>query len=616
MTPPYALRSQSRWTGDNPWPRRLLHVPSMTSCPWKPGNRYGGRKEPTYNAISYTWGRFVLKEEDAEYSSTEPLPVKGLHWPVPRVNPVHFTQAQFQHIINISSQHYDVHDDDEFQPAEFIWLDVACIDQSFPRTAEYYSEIGRQAKIFRGAQEVVAWLTTFDGARMSTWWNQLKMVEEPVAGVEVGNPPSMELDLWLEGVRALLTQMRAEPWFTSLWTLQEAFLSPKATIFCKDGRHRDQFGRIGSSRVRTGLLIDFIYRWTDVLRRLKSIRIALQFHNLSVNPEDISALENDIRGIGILDAARLEVQQFRIFEKNDFISSTPMGNPLALLASSHNRECYHVDDRVRGIMQVFDLRLGESSPNAIPGKTYSLPELEDELGNELLLKYPISSHMIVQDVNCQARKAWRVNSRSTLIEEAHSLWRQVVDQGAPGDVERDTVLASNGARLSPETFEGVNMLSFQGQFTRMETFLDVLGDLLGYFTPSLHLDTQWLREMETSLSESDAHLVPQRFKWLTARFKQRNLGVLYLARIRPPPRTKHHRVDYCDWMIGLVVCFEEGRTDVYQRIGVAILDFPHLRELMKQKGQDLRSTDIVSDAYEYLSSCTGQGWNLLSGHLG
>ncbi|KAI4600082.1 hypothetical protein KJ359_001184 [Pestalotiopsis sp. 9143b] len=293
-----------------------------------------------------------------------------------------------------------------------------------------------------------------------------------------------------------------------------------------------------------------------------------------------------------------------------------MGNPLALLASSHNRECYHVDDRVRGIMQVFDLRLGESSPNAIPGKTYSLPELEDELGNELLLKYPISSHMIVQDVNCQARKAWRLSSRSTLIEEAHSLWRQVVDQGAPGDVERDTVLASNGARLSPETFEGVNMLSFQGQFTRMETFLDVLGDLLGYFTPSLHLDTQWLREMETSLSEGDAHLVPQRFKWLTARFKQRNLGVLYLARIRPPPRAKHHRVDYCDWMIGLVVCLEEGRTDVYQRIGVVILDFPHLRELMKQKGQDLRSTDIVSDAYEYLSSCTGQGWNLLSGHLG
>lgn len=588
----------------------------MTSYPWTPGNRYGGVKEPTYNAISYTWGRFVLKDEDAAYSSTRPLHVKGIHWPVPRINPLHFTEGQFQHIMNTLSHYYNDPNDDEFEAAEFVWLDVACIDQSFPRTAEYYSEIGRQAKIFRGAQEVVVWLTTFDGTRMGRWWNQLKRVEEPIAGVEVGNPPSVDMNVWLSGLRALLAQMRAEPWFTSLWTLQEAFLSPKATIFCREGRYRDQFGRVGSTHVRTGSLIDFIYRWTDVLRRLQSIRIALQFHDMSISQSDVLSLENEIRAIGILDAARLEAQQFRIFENNDFQPSTPMGNPLALLASSHNRECSHVDDRVRGIMQVFDLRLGESSPNAIPGKAYSLQELEDELGSELLLKYPISSHLIVQDMNCPARKTWRVNSQSTLIEDAHSLWRQAIDQGAPDDVEHDTVWESYGARLSPETFEGGRMVNFRGQFTRMDTYLEVLGDLLGYFTPSLHLDGRWVKEIETSLSETDMHFVSKRFKWLTTRFEQRNLGILHLARIQPPPRAKHRRVDYCDWMIGLIVCLEEGRTDVYQRIGITILDFPHLRELMDQDGRGLRATTTVPDARQFIFDCVGPGWNELSGHLG
>jgi len=37
------------------WPQRLLHVPSMTSFEWEPGNRYGVHIVPLYNAFSYTW---------------------------------------------------------------------------------------------------------------------------------------------------------------------------------------------------------------------------------------------------------------------------------------------------------------------------------------------------------------------------------------------------------------------------------------------------------------------------------------------------------------------------------------------------------------------------------
>ncbi|KAL2799239.1 hypothetical protein BJX66DRAFT_293412 [Aspergillus keveii] len=44
---------------------------------------------------------------------------------------------------------------------DFLWLDVACIDQR-PNSRENASEIGRQAKICKRAQDVYVWLTSFD----------------------------------------------------------------------------------------------------------------------------------------------------------------------------------------------------------------------------------------------------------------------------------------------------------------------------------------------------------------------------------------------------------------------------------------------------------------------
>jgi hypothetical protein len=46
------------------WPRRLHHLPTLTSYAWQPGNIYGGLERPQYNAITYTWGRFRLSNRD------------------------------------------------------------------------------------------------------------------------------------------------------------------------------------------------------------------------------------------------------------------------------------------------------------------------------------------------------------------------------------------------------------------------------------------------------------------------------------------------------------------------------------------------------------------------
>jgi hypothetical protein len=55
--------------------------------------------------------------------------------------------------------------------AQFLWLDVACIDQNNGPQKDI--EIGRQAKIFQGAQHVFVWLTKLTQADLESSWQAL-----------------------------------------------------------------------------------------------------------------------------------------------------------------------------------------------------------------------------------------------------------------------------------------------------------------------------------------------------------------------------------------------------------------------------------------------------------
>ena len=167
------------------WPRRLLHVPSMTSLEWQPGDRYGEHVQPRYNAVSYTWGRFSLdveedkkagekeKEELRESKkkketrkmkknkNTTAVEINGIDWAVPRINPEHFSADNFRRLIQQTCESVD----GSRERIDFLWLDVACINQK--DTVEKMAEIGRQAVIFHGAQRVYVWLTKVHGDRFS-----------------------------------------------------------------------------------------------------------------------------------------------------------------------------------------------------------------------------------------------------------------------------------------------------------------------------------------------------------------------------------------------------------------------------------------------------------------
>lgn len=142
------------------WPRRLLHVQSMTSYEWQPGNIYGEHCSPAYNVVSYTWGRFMLG--DLVRPDVQSIEVKGIDWKIPRIAPEHFSQEEFRSVIARAARIPEDDppkdcNDDGMPSHSFIWVDVACIDQNFPPWAD--QEIGRQASIFKNAKAAYIWLS-------------------------------------------------------------------------------------------------------------------------------------------------------------------------------------------------------------------------------------------------------------------------------------------------------------------------------------------------------------------------------------------------------------------------------------------------------------------------
>ncbi|KAL3491651.1 hypothetical protein BJX62DRAFT_236917 [Aspergillus germanicus] len=114
------------------WPRRLLHIPTMTSIERTAISIYNGIQEPSYGILSYTWGRWESRD-------TDPIVIRRTPWRIPAVTPEHFTREMLQGVINQIGRHVD-----------YLWIDIACIDQE--DQAMKMDEVSRQVGIFAQTQ--------------------------------------------------------------------------------------------------------------------------------------------------------------------------------------------------------------------------------------------------------------------------------------------------------------------------------------------------------------------------------------------------------------------------------------------------------------------------------
>lgn len=211
---------QRWWEG----PRSSAHFLWDTQTRMTVENALG---QTDYLVISHTWGRWRI-EGDGEK-------VEGVPWLVPRTSLFDVTMLP-----EILSQF-------PFE-ARYIWLDLVCIPQNGSPLQQ--EEISKQADIFQNAKWATIWFNRIDsweGVRSAiNWLSGDYLLACPEAASTVNPFEGLELDLLAEQTTgwASLSQIETDafgysflhqgkrrriapdPWFTSLWTLQEICLRP------------------------------------------------------------------------------------------------------------------------------------------------------------------------------------------------------------------------------------------------------------------------------------------------------------------------------------------------------------------------------------------------------
>lgn len=383
------------------WPRRLLHVPTMTSYCWQPGHIYGTFMAPRYNAITYSWGRYMLPTPDL-LPHVRPLDIKGVEWNIPRVNPEHFSQDEFMTVIKkimqpISSAEASSRNT-EPSHVEFLWLDIACIDQR-AHSPDGAAEIGRQGDIFRGANRVFPWLTTISGTGLVDLLSNISM-PNPAAFEYYSN---IQLPRPLSVIQDSLDILTKYHWYSSLWTLQEAFLRQDTLFIARDGLVAQEAHPSSSewaSQEWPALEQKVVLTFPFSVERLDWICLNL---GLFIRA-DVSDPGSDVTEAALQRHRELKK---RIGIGSGWEKSSPM---LAFTASAH-RTTSNEPDRIYGIQQVFGFRLGATAVGA-PQRAFTRDDLEIELAKDIIAKFPLTSQLFVTESQREFGHNWRIHPES------------------------------------------------------------------------------------------------------------------------------------------------------------------------------------------------------------
>ncbi|CAI0651685.1 unnamed protein product, partial [Colletotrichum noveboracense] len=172
-------------------------------------------EDPRYHALSYVWG---------DSKDMRLIKVNGTLFPV--------TVNLYEALIAFR----DMPSDNILSPPFLIWVDAICINQHDEK--EKNRQIPRIGHIYAAAERVVIWLSSF-----SPWWSFQPALHSAFFRHQPDTRPSWP-DLGksefttAEDARGefdyLFTIFQRHPWFTRIWTVQEAVLTKRSPIFAHD----------------------------------------------------------------------------------------------------------------------------------------------------------------------------------------------------------------------------------------------------------------------------------------------------------------------------------------------------------------------------------------------
>lgn len=346
---------------------------------WQPGNIYGQGREPSYSILSYTWGRFEVPEGPR-------LDVKGIDWKLPSINEDHFTVAALRRLL----EHVMLKDD-------FIWIDIACIDQK--REKEKMQEVGRQAIIFKGARQAYVWLNKSEPETLNRHMQTLMRCCYDFAQ---GNVDALKAaEEIMDSIPQLLKQ---EPWFSSLWTLQESVLQRHAIVLDKRGEPVTTHGPWTGESAYTQLMD--ISGACAVARGL--IDHAMQAESGAGDDGSLSP-----------QSARLQSLLTIIDESGIDFMLCP--NPNIQYAAAWFRKTSRAEDRIYAIMQIYGYRLGNSATSTRKTQHFTLEDLELQFLTELTSQSALLSQAFQHINPPKARQSWCITNHIRVPERLHKI---------------------------------------------------------------------------------------------------------------------------------------------------------------------------------------------------
>lgn len=192
---------------------------------------------------------------------------------------------------------------------------------------------------------------------------------------------------WLTIATTAIRILTQDRWFSSLWTLQEAFLCQWAFLVSQEVEPILQ----DSPQLRT--IFSSCKTLSTRCKRSIASKTVLGLPVHSIELELIELVEST--GLAALEAE----------------------NPMALYTVASNRVTSRPEDRIYGIMQVFGFQLGISDPDSLLNSAPAdLPELELQFGQQLIERYPLMSQLHIHTQPTRYGQSWRVTSRSRIPE--------------------------------------------------------------------------------------------------------------------------------------------------------------------------------------------------------
>lgn len=397
---PHKTRGDAWSTVSGEWPTRLLHVPSMTSIK---KDDHGGFLNPhtnhvdvcpPYNILSYTWGRWRSEVHAA-------VPIRGTTWRIPAVLPEHFQAAEFAKVMRYVAAQREV---------QYIWVDVACINQSgetLADVAESADQIGKQMSIFSQATLSFIWLchTTRDDLEKSLAAGleaSLRLTDEldsidptfSTSPHRIGGPlrqdfaPGKEevVLACLGSIEESMDQLCGDAWFSSLWTLQESVLRRDAVILTRDAT--PILAAADNATLVTVAMVGNSYR---------TLLGDLDRYLLWVRP------------------AQLLSKMLRLRERvrQNVLAFMACNNPNVPYSLARHRRCGREEDRVYGIMQLYGFRLGKSRE---PHLHFGIRDLDAQFVKTLNEQNPTMAQMFVHTVVPERGASWKITQNCDVPE--------------------------------------------------------------------------------------------------------------------------------------------------------------------------------------------------------